>query len=238
MPHGRSQLWNLVRELPPKHRGRYERDVRMVEKLGAETIDDVRKLLSNKNTRREIRTICCWLLGLARHEPSVPLLVSAYQSRDKRLMWEAAKALAKIGGARVANIFIKELRQRGREERKIAAAWALGQIRQRNVVSALTRVLKNKGESARLRSQVAEALGYISDRRAVLDLLEATFDNSVEIRFWAAFALGQVGNRKALARLKQLASSDHSRLRGWRTVSKEATLAIKQIEMLGFQKSH
>jgi HEAT repeat protein len=210
----------------------------MVVKLGAETIDDVRKLLSNKNTRREIRTICCWLLGLARHQPSVPLLISAHQSRDKSLMWEAAKALANVGGTRVANIFIKELRQRGREERKIAAAWALGQIRQRKVVSALTRVLKNKGESARLRSQAAEALGCISDRRSISALLEATVDNSVEVRFWAAFALGQLGNRKALPRLKQLASSDHAHLRGWGRVSKEATLAIKQIEMLGLHKSH
>jgi HEAT repeat protein len=152
-------------------------------------------------------------------------------------MWEAAKALARIGGPGIAGTFIKELRRPGPEERKIAAASALGQISGRKAVSALIRVVGTKRASSRLRGEAAEALGYISDRRAVPALLRASFDDSIEVRFWAAFALGQIGDDRAVPRLKQLVSSDHARLHRWGTISEEASLAIKQIKKRRLWKS-
>jgi len=229
--HARSPLWSLVGRLPAKFRKQYEGDTRLVEKRGAETIDDVSKLLRRKNVTREVRASCCWLLGLARHKPSVQLLISAYRSSDKKLIWEAGKALAKIGGARVAKTFARQLRRRNDEERRIVAAWGSGALGTRNAVSPLVKVLGDKRESPRLRSEAAEALGYVSDRRAVPHLIRATFDDSVQVRFWAAFALGQIADPRALPRLRRLASSDHSSLSGWHTVSKEAAFAIRQLRL-------
>jgi HEAT repeat protein len=94
----------------------------------------------------------------------------------------------------------------------------------------LISVLSNEHESPKVRAQAAEVLGSRGERRALLPLLTALDDASVEVRFWAVFALGPLGDPYALAALEGVAATDQAILPRWGPISKEAREAIQHIQ--------
>jgi HEAT repeat protein len=116
-----------------------------------------------------------------------------------------------------------------RPEIRVAAAYALGLLKNGLAVDPLLKTLANPQENARVRGFCAEALEGIGDRRASAGLIEALDDAKVEVRFWSAFALGELKEPLALAKLAALAKNDTAILEGWGSVQEEAADAIAKI---------
>ena len=76
------------------------------------------------------------------------------------------------------------------ESKRWEAAHMLGSHRGSLTTRYLIPVLRNREESERVRGQAAESLGYLRKRKAIPALVEASQDESSEVRFWSVFALG------------------------------------------------
>jgi HEAT repeat protein len=89
------------------------------------------------------------------------------------------------------------------ESRRWGAAYALGFARRdRRAVIPLINVLLDRNETARVRAEAAECLGYLGYQRAIKALIRCSRDLSPEVRFWCVFGLGQITSfrRKKLTR--------------------------------------
>ena len=92
------------------------------------------------------------------------------------------------------------------EEVRLYAAYALGGLKDRRAVPALTRTLADTSSS--VRGIAAHALGQIGSRDATAALLAALGDNSAHVRATAAYALARIGDRTAIAKLEILQQND------------------------------
>ena len=83
------------------------------------------------------------------------------------------------------------------EAKRWGAVYALGfSRRDGRVASPLIRVLLDEQETVRVRSQAAECLGYLGQRKAIRALIQCSRDDSAELRFWCVFALGKYRRRR------------------------------------------
>jgi HEAT repeat protein len=128
----------------------------------------------------------------------------------------AARSLIQAHNTAAVPRLIRDLRTSRDCEKRVAAAYTLGFLRDRRAAKALVQVLSNRRRSPRLRGQAAEALGYLfifrPDRLAFATLLEGLEDPSSEVRFWSIFAIGQMGNRKAIPVLAKISQKDKATL--------------------------
>jgi HEAT repeat protein len=89
---------------------------------------------------------------------------------------------------------------------RAAAAFALGEQRDRAVTPALLRALADKDLNVRFAAAVA--LGKIKDPAAVPALIAACRDRDEDVRAHAAAALGETGDRRATAALLERLDQD------------------------------
>jgi HEAT repeat protein len=154
------------------------------------------------------------------------------QTRREAKIWDQARSLIQADDTTAVPRLIRDLRTSRDCEKRVAAAYTLGFLRDRRAAKALIQVLSRRRQSPRLRGQAAEALGYLfifrTDRLAFLTLLEGLEDPSPEVRFWSVFAIGQMGNRKAIPALTKISQKDKATLPGWWSIAKEAKAAIRQ----------
>jgi|SRR5579864_6223253 len=207
---------------------------KQLEACGARNSEDLAELLANPRVGDEVRTSSAWALGIIGDKHALRALDLGLRTRNKGLVWECALALAKIPGPKAENVLLSTLKRRGNPESKVAAVAALGNVPSKKTVPSLVKILGDHKLSPRIRSEAADSLGKIGSKTVVKQLLDATYDKSAEVRFWAVYALGQTGSDKALDRLRELVRSDHAKLRHWGSISHEAKDAARQI-MLAFR---
>jgi HEAT repeat protein len=152
---------------------------------------------------------------------------------QKIAIWEAAKSLVRENNLSAIPRLRKILTHSKDTEQRAAAAHALGGLHDQRAVHPLISTLKNRRERPKVRGMAAEALGDLSkrlDTTVETALIAALSDPSSEVRFWSAFALGSVRSRKAIPILRHLAKTDRGEIRGWSSVAKEVSDAIRRIE--------
>jgi hypothetical protein len=125
---------------------------------------------------------------------------------------------------------INTLRLGKRAVNRTAAAYALNLMHAKPAILALEKCVGARKEHPRVRGQAAETLAHNHRENSHRSLLQNLMDPSKEVRFWCAFALAQMGDGDALVNLKRLAAKDRRIVRGFWSVSREATAAIRTIQ--------
>lgn len=144
--------------------------------------------------------------------------------------FEAAKFLYDKADFRLERPLIRMLKQGRRPFNRAAAAYVMQVVTTATTVAALEHAVSDTTESPRVRGEAAEALAHAHRRKSHDVLLKNLADPSRNVRFWCAFALGQMAERRAIPMLSKLASTDRRIIRGFHSVSHEATEALRNIE--------
>jgi HEAT repeat protein len=206
-----------------------QREIDLLVCAGIDSYNQMISVLENPRVKTEVRLAACWMLGRWKGHKAVPALLKAFKSSSHRLIWESAKSLGLIR-SKIAFLPLVQAVAKSRSlERRIAAVYALGLLRDGRAAEYLVKVLENHKEASRLRGQAAESLAYLGNQQVVSSLVKTLRDRSVEVRFWSAFALGHLGDDRCLPELERLAATDKEVLPGWWEVGKEASEAIAQI---------
>jgi len=145
-------------------------------------------------------------------------------------VWEAAKVIVKEQSEGAVPHLLELMDRSHDTERKVAAAWALGLLRNAMALDVMIRILNDPSEPPALRDQAAESLGYLSDSKAHDVLVKNLTDHSVDVVFSCVFALRSLGRRDDIPYLEELAH-DSSRLNSYgSSLAREAREAIEQIK--------
>ncbi len=157
--------------------------------------------------------------------------VENLNSPTQKRAFEAAVFLYRHADERVEQPLIKMLRRGRRPFNRAAAAFVMQMVRTGPIVSALEQAVSNIDESVRVRGEAAEALAHNHRRKSHNVLLANLEDRSKDVRFWCAFALGEMAEQRAVPALTRFAKTDQRVVRGFRSVSQEATDALRNIEV-------
>jgi len=223
-----TRLESVLDDSPPRLRRKIRQNIAILLDAGIDSLEAAWAYILDEDANVKTQSVACWALGQIRDKRSVRILLKALESKGKEICWEAAKSIGLIGSRHVVRPLIAILLKDEDLNRRMAAAYTLGQLQDTRAVVPLLRILLNRKEKPALRGHVAEALAYIGDKRAVQSLIGTLKDPAVEVRFWSAFALGVLKDQRAIPQLK-MAGKDNSILPGWGAVGKEATEAIKLI---------
>ena len=150
--------------------------------------------------------------------------------RTQTEAFEAAKMIWEDPDTSLERALISTLRNGRRPLNRAAAAYATQLLKTPGIIAALERTVGDKTERPRVRGKAAEALAHGHRKRSHKVLLKGLNDPSKEVRFWCAFALGEMAERRAIAALRRLTESDRRVVRGFHSVSKEASDALVNIE--------
>jgi HEAT repeat protein len=220
----RKALMNLKGEV----RSLADADLRFLQSSAEFSVEGLLAVLEDSSAALSLRCAAAWLLGQVEEQSAGGALANLVaREQQDALVWEAAKALCRLGHS--IEIFIRLLADGEGVERRCAAAYALGCLGEPSAVPSLVAALLNRDEHDRVRAHAAEALGHQGDRSVVEPLLSVLKESSSEIRFWSAFALGRLRDPRALPDLEHLAQTDHRFVEGWWEVSREAEAAIEEI---------
>src|SRR5713226_5639963 len=107
---------------------------------------------------------------LRRTFASVSEALDAIRRSDRMRAFDAAHFLMK--GRTVRSRSLREIvfNKTYKEANRIAAIYTIGGLARAQDTAALIRILTDRKESEKLRSQAAEALGYVRDNRAIPSL--------------------------------------------------------------------
>ena len=219
-----------VRHWPREQRKTRAPGLSKLWKLEARSSRDLARLVTRPGADNELRVLCAWVLGAIKDKNAIPGLTKALTAENKELIWESALALGKIRGRKAEDALIAAIKQVRNTYRRTAAIAALGYMSSRRTVPQLVRIARDDRLPPRMRGEALEALGRVGGKEAVKCLLNATYNKSSEVRFWAVYGLGQTGQRDVLPRLREIARADHARLKQWGFISHEAKVAMKQIK--------
>jgi hypothetical protein len=149
--------------------------------------------------------------------------------------WQLLWHFGRRGGERAFQALVKLMRQDVDVAVRAQAAYQLHWLFDLRACELLMAVLENRAETARVRAEVAEGIGFLlnlSDRRTRLFkratrlLIETLRDPAPEVRFWSCYALGTMRARAALPALRELAETDDAICPGWWLVMEEAGDAV------------
>lgn len=215
-----------------------ESDIELLLNAGVDSFDDLLTIVQDTTMDVEKRTVACWILGAFGEKRAARALSIALDDDDLGVRWEAAKSLSMLGNKRyLRKVITVALKSKDIESRK-AAVYALGWYGDERAIEPLVNILTENSEDPELRGNAAEALANMGATSAVVPLMAALRDASIEVRFWAAFALGEVGDLQTVPELKGLASEDTSVLDGWWSVKKECLDSIRRIRRRCRSASH
>ena len=160
-------------------------------------------------------------------------------SRVPLVQLETAKTLATLDRRTTAELLISCLPREKSANVRYWMAYTIGCLGDPVACELLLGMLEDNREQVKVRSQAAEALGYILlkigkktnlYRRSLKTLIGMLGDSHAEIRFWTAFALGNIKAKSAVKRLDGLAKCDRAMCPGFWRVSVEAADAIRVIK--------
>lgn len=150
-------------------------------------------------------------LGWVQDDRSMPALFGALHREDGRLRRAAGNALVRFGSAAVPRL-IEELEHTDARVREVAA-WALGEIRDPAVATAVPKLIACLNTSrATLALAAEEALLKIGDV-AVLPLMEAIAAPEWHVRLAVVKLLSEIGNPEAIPVLTGALEDENSTIR-------------------------
>lgn len=156
-------------------------------------------------------------------------LLRVIQAGSQIEAWEAAKKIVQQQDLGVVDELLEILRCSTDDDLRIVAAWILGCLRSLKALNMLCRILAERSQSAALRDQAAESLGYLADARARDVLVGNLTDENADVVFSCVFALRTVGARRDIQHLEKLTDDDALNSYG-ASIAKEARAAIEAIE--------
>jgi HEAT repeat protein len=158
-------------------------------------------------------------------------VAAGLNARSQVVAFEAAKLIWKDTDVRLERHLIQTLRKGPRPFNRTAAAYAMSAMVHRpRVIAALEQAVDDKAENPRVRGQAAEALATNHRKKSHDLLLKNLTDPCKEVRFWCAYTLGQMSESQAIPALEMLTSSDKRVVKGFHSVAKEASDAVKEIK--------
>ena len=159
----------------------------------------------------------------------VPSPLERLNGRSSVEAYEGAKEIWQRDDPGMLPSVINTLLHGQRVLNRAAAAYALKLMHGKAAISALERVVANKREHPKARGQAAESLAHNHRPESHRILRENLSDASKEVRFWCAYSLAQMADEESLIPLKKLARCDNRIVRGFCSVRREATAAIRAI---------
>jgi HEAT repeat protein len=188
-----TKLESIVNRSPTEQRRRARAAINRLLNQGVESVDSLILALQDETLSVQKRATAGWALGQLQEKTAVSPLLNVFTEGNKTLFWECAKSLGQIKSRKSVLPLVRILSESDDPDRRTAAAYTLGLLRDRRAVQPLLGVLGNSKEEPNVRGHAAEALAHMEDDRAVAPLIAALRDRYVEVRFWSAFALGQLG---------------------------------------------
>jgi hypothetical protein len=159
----------------------------------------------------------------------IPSPLERLNGRSSLEAYEGAKEIGQRDEPGVLRSIINTLLHGPRVLNRAAAAYALTLTHGKAAIPVLERSVANKREHPKVRGQAAESLAHNHRPHSHRILRENLSDRSKEVRFWCAYALAEMADGKALIPLMELARNDRRVVRGFWSVSREATWAIRRI---------
>jgi HEAT repeat protein len=206
------------------------RDLETVQRAGITSLAQLVDAVGDANRERSVRLVACSLLALLHESSAATALARALEEEgdDDGLVWEAAKALARLRAENAAPALLRVLKQ-GNPTKQTAAAWVLGWLGVSDTIPSLLATALNPHLQVEVRGHATEALGVMQASEAVPDLITLLSDASPELRYWAAYSLGQIGDPVSIPELERVAAADIGELPHDRSVKQEALDALEAI---------
>lgn len=211
----------------PSTAERMRSEIGLLLDTGINSFERLMAVATDAHANHELRSVACWLLGRIKNKRGAQALLSAFE--DPKLRWEAARSLGLLHCRKANRKLIHNIVCTADTDTRKASVYALGASREERALQPILRILSDETEESELRGYAAEALGLLGQSDAVVPLISALRDESVNVRFWAAYALGQLRDKRAISELEALAATDDAVLEGWWSVRQEALESIEFI---------
>ncbi len=135
-------------------------------------------------------------------EPSLSSIPRTITDLPEMLQVQRAEMLIRIG-EQPANQLLYRILLGSDASASLAAAQALGRLRDSGALDALARVIRNPGADASVRAAALQSVGYIGGQRGLSVLLDAKNDPDPKVREARVRALGNVGPHLEEAALRR-----------------------------------
>lgn len=156
--------------------------------LGAEHADRIAKALGDQD--EEVRMLAMQCLGELDATDRVDGIARALDDSSEAVRFAAATSLATLGDPRGAAVLRASL---GRPDRAFPAAIALGDLEDRDSLTALTRLAKHRWRSPILRAAAARALVRLGDPAGPAVIGKIVRSWRIEARQYAVELVGELG---------------------------------------------
>lgn len=207
-----------------------KRDLDLLLKHGVDSVSELEKIIGNKEVNVEIRAVGCWFMSRLESKQAYAILIRCLNEDNSSLRAEIARALGTLGDKRAFSELCILMKNDEDEDVRFAAVYAIGLLDTDEKILPLIEKLEEQTEISKIRGLVAETLGNSLDKRAIIPLLDALKDESLEVRFWSIFALGEIGAEEAISELEKIIQEDKSVLPGWWSLREEAEDALQLIK--------
>jgi len=199
--------------------------------LGAEAVDQLLEGLNNTPDEHVVRKWCAEVLGFTGRKSVATDLIKRLPTEVTDVQKAIIVSLGQLGSTRATKPLVEILGSENVDLTRYAAE-SLGQLADPEGIKALIFCLDSPSIDVRraatdalvkigpesvpalttalthgnyvVRRWVAEALGRLKDKRAVLPLIESLADDNIRVSRYAALALGEIGDARALDALKKL----------------------------------
>jgi HEAT repeat protein len=179
---------------------------------GVDSFESLFKTIQSPSATVQERTTAIWLAGRLGNTRAVTALVRTFfEESNARLFWEAGVSLGLLKSKRSVARLLKELETGDDDQRRSAAAYALGLIGDDRAGETFAAILNKRGEPSNLRSHVAEALGRLGSDKWNRTLVAALYDESEDVVYSSVYALGENVNRDSIRELEIFLNSESAR---------------------------
>jgi HEAT repeat protein len=225
-----ADIESSVDRLPVDTAAAARRHIELLRNSEIYSIGQLAALLEATAVQPGLQVAACDLVGRIADEyrrVAQALAEVLTRATDRQLLWEAAKALARMNLLQVTELLYPSLMSDD-DERAAAVAWTLGRLGDASASEPLRRLLRSSRATPDARAHAAEALGALASRDSLPDLAAALDDPIPEVRYWAVYALGAIGDPSVLPLLERLATSDRDVV-ALGSIAQEAAQAAESI---------
>ena len=162
---------------------------------------------------------------------AVGFLLGLFARRNRTVLFAAANALSSIRSRTATRPLLGILRSSEVMEQRLAAIYALGNLRDNRAATTLMRLAIDKTEPPAIRDFAVEALAGTARKRSriIKTLALALQDESASVRWTAAWALGCSGAPRAIPFLRNLLGDEEAPPGNATKVSEAAREALEVI---------
>ena len=171
------------------------------------------KAYKNDNNS-EVRSTALWSISEINVDKIIPLLPKSLQDRDWDVRYESVSIILDCEIVKLKDELSYLLFDEEDSDIRSYAAYTLGQLKAKGILSDLVNALEND-ESKDVRKSAAEAIGEIDPaRNTALKILKTKIinDNNYEVRKACAIALGKIKTKEIMQILLNVLKKDRSSL--------------------------